>query len=208
MRSCRIVRLLVCALLIVTAAIHHALAQGNEAASIEARIPQLMSEGKWAEAITLRLSELVRARKGDDHLDTGTSLVTLAGLYSIQRRLTEAEALLKRALAIREKALGPSHPDTLAILGVLGPIYRALGRGAEAELLERRVRQTPHLTDEYAADDVKFRNEAAAHAAQGRYPEAEQTYKSAIAAAEKRYGPEHPRIAHSLNPLTFAVDGL
>ena len=178
-------------------------AQADEAIAIEARIPQLMSEGKRAEAIALaeRLTELVRAQKGDDHLDTARSLVTLASLYNIQRRLTEAEPLLKRALAIREKALGSSHPDTLAILGVLGPLYRALGRGAEAELLEKRTRQTPHRTDEHAADDVKLRNEAATHAAQGKHPEAEQTYKSAISAAEKTYGLEHPRVVHSLNPL-------
>ena len=203
MRACRIVRLLVCSLLIVTAAVRHVHAQADEAIAIEARIPQLMSEGKRAEAIALaeRLTELVRAQKGDDHLDTARSLVTLAGLYSIQRRLTEAEPLLKRALAIREKALGSSHPDTLAILGVLGPLYRALGRGAEAELLEKRTRQTPHRTDEHAADDVKLRNEAATHAAQGKHPEAEQTYKSAISAAEKTYGLEHPRVVHSLNPL-------
>ena len=127
--------------------------------------------------------------------------MTLAGLYNIQRRLTEAEPLLKRALAIREKALGPSHPDTVAILGVLGPVYRALGRAEEAELLEKRARQTPNRSDEYASDDVRLRNEAAAHAAQGKHAEAAQLYQSAISAAEKRYGPKHPRIVHSLNPL-------
>ena len=47
MRACRIVRLLVCSLLIAAGATHHALAQADEAVTIEARIPQLMSEGKW-----------------------------------------------------------------------------------------------------------------------------------------------------------------
>jgi len=135
MCACRFIRLLVCFLLIAAGVKHPALAQGDDVETLEARIPQLMIEGKWGEAVTLaeRLTEKVRARKGEDHLDTARSLVTLAGLYSVQRRLTEAEPLLKRALAIREKALGPSHPDTVAILGVLGPIYRALGRAADAE---------------------------------------------------------------------------
>ena len=203
MCACRFIRLLVCSLLIAAGATHPALAQGDEVETLEARIPQLMIEGKWGEAVTLaeRLTELVRAQKGEEHLDTARSLVTLAGLYSIQRRLTEAEPLLKRALAIREKALGPSHPETVAILGVLGPVYRALGRVAEAELLEKRARQTTNRADEYAADDVRLRNEAAAHAAQGKHAEAEQLYQRAISAAEKKYGPEHPRIVHSLNPL-------
>ena len=125
----------------------------------------------------------------------------MAGLYSIQRRLTEAEPLLKRALAIREKALGPSHPETMAILGVLGPVYRALGRAEEAELLEKRARQTPTRSDEYASDDVRLRNEAAVRAGEGKHAEAAQLYQSAISAAEKRYGAKHPRIVHSLNPL-------
>lgn len=203
MCACRFIRLLVCFLLLAAGAAHPALAQGVDVETLEARIPQLMIEGKWAEAVTMaeRLTQLVRAQKGEDHLDTARSLVTLAGLYSIQRRLTEAEPLLKRALAIREKALGPSHPETMAILGVLGPIYRSLGRVAEAELLEKRARQTPHRADEHAADDVRLRNEAAAHAAQDRHAEAELLYQRSISAADKKHGPEHPRIVHSLNPL-------
>jgi CHAT domain-containing protein/tetratricopeptide (TPR) repeat protein len=203
MCACRFIRFLVCFVLLVTGATHQALAQGDELETLEARIPQLMIEGKWGEAVTLaeRLTELVRAQKGEDHLDTARSLVTLAGLYNIQRRLTEAEPLLKRALAIREKALGPSHPDTVAILGILGPVYRALGRVADAELLEKRARQTTNRADEHAADDLKLRNEAAAHAAQGRHAEAEPLYRRAISAAEKKHGPEHSRIVHSLNPL-------
>ena len=40
------------------------------------------------------------------------SLNDLAMLYSEQRLYEQAEPLLKRALAIREKALGAEHPDT------------------------------------------------------------------------------------------------
>jgi CHAT domain-containing protein/tetratricopeptide (TPR) repeat protein len=203
MDPCPFIRLLACFVLLATGATHPALAQGDEVATLAARIPQLMIEGNWGEAVTSaeRLTGLVRAQKGEDHLDTATSLVTLAGLYTIQRRLTEAEPLLKRALAIREKALGPSHPDTMAVLGVLGPVYRGLGRVADAELLEKRARQTTNRADEHAADDLKLRNEAAAQAAQGRHAEAEQLYQRAISAAEKKHGPAHPRIVHSLNPL-------
>ncbi len=39
------------------------------------------------------------------------SLNNLAVLYKAQGRYTEAEALYHRSLAIREKALGPEHPD-------------------------------------------------------------------------------------------------
>jgi CHAT domain-containing protein len=202
MRFWRFIRSLVCSLLIAAGA-SAALAQGDALVTLEARIPQLMAEGKWGEAISLaeRVAEGTRAQKGEEHLDTARSLVTLAGLYSIQRRLTEAEPLLRRALAIREKALGPTHPETVAILGVLAPIYRALGRTADAELLESRARQTPYQADQQAADDVKLRNEAIARAAQGKHGEAEQLFLSAIAAAEKKYGARHARVVLNLDPL-------
>ncbi len=35
----------------------------------------------------------------------------LIGLYWIQGRFAEAEPFFKRSLAIREKALGPDHPN-------------------------------------------------------------------------------------------------
>jgi CHAT domain-containing protein/tetratricopeptide (TPR) repeat protein len=209
MGALRQITLLVCSLMLGLASIHFALAQGNEMESLEARIPPLMGQGKWDEAATLakQLFELTRAQKGEEHLDTAKSLVMLAGLFSIQRRLSEAEPLLKRALAIREKALGRSHPDTVAILGTLGPLYRALGRTADAEFLEGRARGTTHHADAQAPDDTKRRNQAAAHVAQGNLAEAEQLYRSAIIAAEMKFGPEHPRIVHSLNPLADLYTG-
>ncbi len=40
-----------------------------------------------------------------------TSLNNLAALYQAQARYALAEPLSERSLAIREKALGPEHPD-------------------------------------------------------------------------------------------------
>ena len=53
-------RLLVCSVLRAARAKHPALAQGDEVATLEARIPQLMIEGKRGEAITVaeQLTEL------------------------------------------------------------------------------------------------------------------------------------------------------
>ena len=46
-----------------------------------------------------------------DHPDVATSLNNLAELYRTQGDYAKAEPLYKRSLAIREKALGPDHPD-------------------------------------------------------------------------------------------------
>ena len=47
---------------------------------------------------------------GTSHPHVATSLDGLAGIFLAQGRYAEAEPLYKRALAIRERALGPEHP--------------------------------------------------------------------------------------------------
>ena len=57
----------------------------------------------------------------------------LAELYRAQGKYAEAEPLYKRALGIREKALGPDHPDVATGLNNLAELYRVQGKYAEAE---------------------------------------------------------------------------
>ncbi len=63
------------------------------------------------------------------------SLNNLGGLYQDQGTYAESEPLHKRALAIREKALGPYHPRVATSLNNLGLVYHAQGKYAEAEPL-------------------------------------------------------------------------
>jgi tetratricopeptide (TPR) repeat protein len=67
------------------------------------------------------------------------SLNNLAVLYRAQGQYAQAEPLLKRSLAIREKALGPDHPDVAISLNNLAALYRKSGREKEAEGLEKRA---------------------------------------------------------------------
>ncbi len=67
-----------------------------------------------------------------------TDLNNLALLYQAQGRYAEAEPLYKRALAIREKALGAEHPDVAQSLNNLAALYHDQGRYAEAEPLYER----------------------------------------------------------------------
>jgi len=50
------------------------------------------------------------------------------------------EDLYKRAMAIREQILGPSHPEMARTLNNLARLYRAQGRSDEADRLEKRAR--------------------------------------------------------------------
>ena len=51
----------------------------------------------------------------------------------------EAEPLLQRALDIREKALGPEHPDVADSLNNLAVLYHDQGKYGEAEPLYQRA---------------------------------------------------------------------
>ena len=53
----------------------------------------------------------MKARFGADHPYYAVALNKLGIVYAAQRKYAEAEGRFKRALAIREKALGASHSD-------------------------------------------------------------------------------------------------
>ena len=68
-----------------------------------------------------------------------TSLDNLASLNRAQGQYAEAEPLVRRALAIREKAFGLDHPEVATSLENLAALCRATNRGEEAETLVKQV---------------------------------------------------------------------
>src|SRR6516165_4578895 len=68
-----------------------------------------------------------------------SALNNLASLYKEEARYADTEPLYKRALAIRENALGPDHPDVAQSLNNLAELYSAQGRHADAEPLYKRA---------------------------------------------------------------------
>ena len=84
-------------------------------------------------------SRSARRRSGRTTPTSPSALNNLAVLYQGTGRYAEAEPLFERALAIREKALGPDHPDVATRLNNLAVLYRDTGRHAEAEPLYQRA---------------------------------------------------------------------
>jgi len=76
---------------------------------------------------------------GPDHPNVAGSLHRRADRYYREGRYTEAEALYKRALAIRGKSLGPEHPSVAVTLTELARSYRNQRRYEEAEALYMRA---------------------------------------------------------------------
>jgi hypothetical protein len=75
----------------------------------------------------------------------------LAALHQDQGDDARAEPLLRRALTIREKALGEDHPNVAEILESLAEVCRLTDRAEEAAALEARARA---IRDRHAAKEA------------------------------------------------------
>jgi len=94
-------------------------------------------DGLTAGAVARRLGVAVTTlRTWHQRYDLGPS----AHEPGKQRRYTEAEPLLKRALQIREHSLGPTHPDLLSTLQTYADVLRKLARKSDAQQLELRAK--------------------------------------------------------------------
>ena len=69
----------------------------------------------------------------------GTSLNNLGLTYKTRGQFAKAELLLKRALRVYKKALGPAHPHVAAVLSNLATLYGSQGKHAEAESLHKQA---------------------------------------------------------------------
>ncbi len=135
-------------------------------------------------------------------------LVSQADRYFQSGSYDKAEPLYKLALSIRERTLGPDHPDTAASLNDLAGLYRTTERYDEAEPLYKRaltIREKALGLDHPDAA-ASFNYLAGLYDATGRYDEAEPLYKRALTIREKALGPDHPDAAASLNNLAGLYD--
>ena len=133
----------------------------------------------------------------------------MAALYQDQGRYADAEPPYKRGLAIREKALGPNHPDVALSLSNLAGLYQALGRTAEAEPHYKRslaIRERA-LGPDHPDVALSLNNLATFYGGQGRAAEAEPLHKRSLAIYETAMGPEHPIVAKTLDNLAWLAFG-
>jgi Flp pilus assembly protein TadD len=138
-----------------------------------------------------------------DTVDAAALNQQVTQLYN-QGRYSEAIPLAQRALAIREKTLGPDHSDVVFSLNNLAMLYHKQGRYSDAEPLYKRslaIREKAVGSDHLVA--TVLNNLAELYRAQGRYTDAEPLYKRSLAIREKTFGANHPDIAQSLNNLAL-----
>jgi hypothetical protein len=76
---------------------------------------------------------------GTDHEDVALTLQNLGLLYVSQGQPDKAEPFYRRTLSIREKVMGPRHPELARYLEELAGVLRKLHRDEEAAGLETRA---------------------------------------------------------------------
>ncbi|HNC45674.1 MAG TPA: tetratricopeptide repeat protein, partial [Acidobacteriota bacterium] len=127
----------------------------------------------------------------------------LGVLYRDKGDSHQAESFHQRALAIREKALGPDRPEVANSLNNLGATYQDRGEYQQAEPLYQRalaiyekIFGPTHLNVALCLNNL-----AALYKARGDDQQAEPLYQRALTIREKTFGPNHTEVAQSLNNL-------
>jgi tetratricopeptide (TPR) repeat protein len=150
-----------------------------------------------------RCLEKCEQRLGPDHPSVATGLNNLAQLLQATNRLTEAEPLMRRSLAIDEASYGPDHPNVAIRLNNLAQLLQATNRLTEAEPLMRRALEISEAS--YGPDHpnvaTSLNNLAQLLQATNRLTEAEPLMRRALEISEASYGPDHPNVAIRLNNL-------
>ena len=98
-------------------------------------------QARYAEAEELFFAALKEAESfGEKDTRLATTLNELALLFTDQGKYAEAEPFFQRSLAIREKALGPEHPDVATSLENYAFLLQEMDRNTEADELAERAR--------------------------------------------------------------------
>jgi tetratricopeptide (TPR) repeat protein len=172
-------------------------------------------EGKYAEAVSLYKRSISAYEKsnGPDDPDIAIPLTRLGCLYRDQEQLDirVAEPLLKRALAIREKALGHDHALTAETTSDLALLYFFEKKFADAEKVGIRVLPVQEKIFGQNGLEVSttLNRLGMAERELGKFPQAEANLKRALSIREKALAPNHAWIALSLENLAsvYAAEG-
>src|ERR1039457_4145485 len=143
------------------------------------------------------LDSTAAGRHGPDAMADASWLLDRAGTYlQVHARLTDAQALLERALAITEAAYGPDHPTVAIRLNNLALIWRDLGEPGTARPLAERALAIDEAAYGPGHPEVAIRlnNLATIWQDLGEPGTARPLAERALAIGVAAYGPGHPDV--------------
>jgi len=181
----------------------------------EASIKQIYVTGNVDEDMPgarrwFRQAEAFLARMEGHELLRAWTEQNFGAALDVHGDLEEAATRYRTALQIKERVLGPNHPDVGFSLTNLAGVLSALGRSEEAlKLSSRGVRLMEQvLGGEHPDTAVQLANRAAIFNHLGRYADARADALRALAVWEKELGPDHGDLPFFLGPLGEAYLGL
>ena len=97
-----------------------------------------LAQGRYREAEPLLRRALASAER-DPRRSRSHRSSKIGGIYEKQGKYADAQRFHERALAIREKALGPEHPDVATSLGNLALAHNKQGQYTDAAAFDLRA---------------------------------------------------------------------
>ncbi|HVG63783.1 MAG TPA: serine/threonine-protein kinase [Hyalangium sp.] len=160
-------------------------------------------QGRHQEALWMQPAAEALAELADDDLLRAAALTSLGSVLADLARYEESQRVHERVLALRQKALGPEHPDVTNSLNNLGGVLYYLGKYEEAREIHSRALALREkvLGAEHPHVAVSLSNLSLALWKLGQLEEARAAQERALALREKALGPESPDAAASLNNL-------
>ena len=137
-------------------------------------------------------------------------LNNLAIVYGELGQPDEMLPLAIQALSIREKIIGPEHPDTADSLSNLADIYRELGQGEKSLPLDLRALAIREKVFGESSPKVaqSLGNMATFFSNKGDNQKAVELQKRALAINERSLGQEHPLTSLALSNLAVSYSYL
>lgn len=172
--------------------------QENEAGRLS------FTDGDFARAEQSFLAAIREATKlGADNVRLASSLSNLGQLKYKQKDFAQAEALFHRALAIRERVLGPEHFGLVQNINNLAALHYARGELDQAEPLFQRALgiSQQHLGESHPDVAVTLNNLARLYFRRNEYSSAGPLLQRLLSIKEQALGASHPEIAAILTSL-------
>ena len=151
---------------------------------------QLQGKFEEAEALCRQALNGRRAQLGSHHVQTLSSISSMAELCRYKGKLNEAEVLHGEVLKGRRRKLGNQNPDTLASMNNLAEVLRCRGKLSQSERLfresleglrQRMGKYHPHTL-------MSINNFAKLKQDQGDLKEAASLLREAISGLRQQYG--------------------
>jgi len=190
-------------------------AQGKDARQMAMAWSQLLfvvgvRQERNQEALQLMLPLEAAAELAADDLVRADADNTLGNIFEQLGQHEESRQRHERALALREKRLGPEHPHTGLSLSNLGRALHGLGRYEEARQLHERslALREKALGPDHPNNSLSLNNLGLALQGLGQYEEAKRLHERALALRQKALGPDDPLSANTFIYLGGALTRL